>query len=60
MNPFFATKVANDSTDMMLVKGVIAESEGKSAKDIVIVIEPLDSAHNDDFSDEIEDAINNI
>jgi hypothetical protein len=60
MNPFFATKVSGDPADMMLVKGIIAELEGKSAKDILITIEPLDSAHNDDFSDELENAINNF
>ncbi len=59
MNPFFAAKVASDPADMMLVKGIIAEREGEDAKDVVIAIEPLDAAHNDDFSDEIESAINN-
>ena len=60
MNPFFATKVSGDPADMMLVKGIIAELEGKSAKDILITIEPLDSSRNDDFSDEVENAINNF
>ena len=60
MNPFFATKLSSDPADMMLVKGIIAEREGLVAKDIVIAIEPLDSMHNDDFSDEIENAINNF
>ncbi len=58
MNPFFASKLSSDDADMMLLKGIIAECEGKSAKDIVIAIEPLDASHNGDFSDEIEDAIN--
>ncbi len=58
MNPFFAAKLSSDDGDMMLLKGIIAEREGVSAKDTVIAIEPLDSSHNGDFSDEIENAIN--
>lgn len=58
MNPFFAAKISADDGDMMLLKGIIAESEGLFAKDVVLAIEPLDSSRNADFSDEIENAIN--
>ena len=60
MNPFFAKKVAGDTQDMMLLKGILAECESKSASEVVIAIEPLDAAHNDDFSDEVENALNNF
>ncbi len=57
MEPFFASKLASDNEDMMLLKGIIAEVEGLSAKDVVLAIEPLDASGNNDFSDEIENAI---
>ncbi len=60
MNPFFATKLTSKTEDMMLLKGIIAEKEGVKATDVMIAIEPLDTSHNDDFSDEIENAINNF
>ncbi len=59
MNAFFASKLSSDDADMMLLKGIIAECEGKAPRDVVITIEPLDPSKNDDFSDEIENAINN-
>ncbi len=58
MNPFFASKLSSDDGDIMLLKGIIAEREGKSPKDTLIAIEPLDSSRSDDFSDEIERALN--
>ncbi len=58
MNPFFASKLSSDDSDIMLLKGIIADCEGTAAKDTVIAIEPLDSSRPDDFSDEIENALN--
>ncbi len=39
MNDFFADKLSSSETDISIVRGTIAENEGKNAADIKIVIE---------------------
>ena len=57
MNPFFATKLAGSEPDLALLRGIIAEFEGISRDGVKLLIEPLDSSHNDDLADELEDAL---
>ena len=46
MSGFFCEKLKSNDTDLSIVRGVIAENEGKSAAEIELVIENKDSAVN--------------
>ena len=54
MNGFFAGRLASNENDLKILRGVIAEREGKNPQDIKIVIEPIDSASRSDLADEID------
>ena len=51
MTGFFADKLKREPTDMAIVKGVIAEHEGKNPNEITIVIENMDKASSSPSED---------
>ena len=54
MRGFFADKLAREETDLAIVRGVIAEHEGKNPNEITIVIENMDkvsSSPSEDLDD---------
>ena len=54
MTGFFADKLRSNDTDMAIVRGVIAEQEGRSPESISVVIESNDGK-KDNFSSSFED-----
>ena len=46
MNGFFCEKLKNNETDMAIIRGVIAENEGKNVADIKVVVENKDNYTN--------------
>ncbi len=53
MNSFFASKLSSSDSDISILRGVIAEKEGKTADEIRIFIEPMDTSSIGDYSDEL-------
>ncbi len=53
MNAFFASSLSGNDADLSILRGVIAEREGKTADEIRISIEPIDTSSVGDYSDEI-------
>ena len=53
MSGFFCDKLKSNDTDLAIIRGVIAENEGKSAAEIDLVIENKDNVSNtsSDFED---------
>ena len=51
MRGFFADKLAREETDLAIVRGVIAEHEGKNPNEITIVIENMDKASSSPSED---------
>ena len=58
MNSFFASRLSGSDTDLAILRGIIAEGEGKAADEVRLVIEPMDSTKSSDLTRELEDAIN--
>lgn len=54
MKEFFCDKLRSSNNDLAIVKGVIAEYEGRSPADITLIIESTDNAANNQ-SDNLED-----
>lgn len=57
MNVFFAKFLMNNERDLSILRGVIAEREKVDAKDIRLVIEPLDVTKLGDLADELASSI---
>jgi len=57
MNEFFAARIASSAADFAIVRGVIAEIEGKSADEILIKIK-ASKPGTDDLASELEKIIN--
>ena len=57
MNSFFAKNILGNNDDVSIIRGIIAQKEGRPAEDIRINIEPLDTSSIGDFSDELESNI---
>ena len=51
MNGFFLEKLKSSATDMAIVRGIIAEHEGKSPEQIFLAVENKDSKADDNGSD---------
>ena len=58
LGDFFAKKLSSNEKDMAIVRGFIAETEGKTPTEITIKIESLTQSSGTPFS-EIESALNN-
>ena len=56
LSDFFAKKLASDDADLAIVRGVIAQTEGKSPAEIVIRIESASKPLGTAFA-EIENAL---
>ena len=54
MSDFFSKKLASNETDVAIVRGIIAEYEGKNAADIKIVIESNVASRKTAIDDDIE------
>ena len=50
MTGFFSNKLKSSETDMAIVRGVIAENEGKSAAEINLVVEDISAKENNQAS----------
>ncbi len=57
MNVFFAKFLMSNERDLSILRGVIAERERVDAKDIKLVIEPLDVTKTGDLADELTSSI---
>lgn len=57
MNSFFAQKLSTSESDMLLLKGIIAEIEGLSRDTIRLNVEPLASSGVSDVFSEITEAL---
>ena len=60
MESFFANSLATDESSLSIIRSVIAETIGISAETVKLIIVPKDSSLSDDYTREIEEAINNI
>ncbi len=58
LGDFFAKKLSSDEKDMAIVRGFIAETEGKSPSEITLKIESMTRSSGNPFS-EIENALSN-
>ena len=58
LNEFFAKKIASSDTDMAIIRGVIGELEGKSARDIKVTVNGIVN-ESDSAISEIEAILNN-
>jgi len=48
MSSFFAARLSSNASDFAIVRGVIAEMEGKSVNDIKLTVEPISGAESND------------
>ena len=54
MSGFFANKIANSPADMTILKGVIAEKEGKAPTEISVTIKPKSQSSQSGFTSDLE------
>ena len=59
MNDFFAARIKANASDFAILKGVIAEAEGKTPDSIVLKVDGLSTAPESSLSDELEQLILN-
>lgn len=57
MNAFFADRLASNSADMAILRGVIAETEGKANEEITVRVQHADAEAQNDLSKELENLI---
>lgn len=58
MSPFFATRIASSTEDLAILRGVIAENEGKEPSEIILKIEGTAQGSSDSIADELDSLIN--
>lgn len=54
MSAFFASRISSNASDFAILRGVIAEAEGKSADQIEIVIEGMDNNSSAKSADDLD------
>jgi hypothetical protein len=54
MNDFFAARIKANASDFAILRGVIAETEGKAPDSIVIKVDGLGGAPESSLSEELE------
>ena len=54
MSEFFASRLASSTSDFAIVRGIIAEIEGKAPGDINVAVKAENTVADNDFSSEIE------
>ncbi len=59
INSIFANRLATDENSLGIIRGVIADVVGVGAEDVKLIIVHKDSSLGDDYTREIEEAINN-
>ena len=59
MNAFFARMLEQSEQDLAIIRGVIAERDGRAASEVKLVIEPADTAKLEDLRSELMDNIDN-
>ena len=54
MSDFFAKRIVSNASDFAILRGVIAEAEGKEPGDVTVVVEGMGKADNNALSGEFE------